>query len=128
VLANALADDGEEGDLARARLVADTSLHAPHLVDLEVVSVLRRRAASGDLDERRADLALQDLIDLPIARYPHLPFARRAWELRHNLTPYEAAYVALAETLACPFVTADARLSAVRGLSCEVEVLRARRP
>lgn len=121
VLAVALADDGPDGDLARARLAADPSLHVPYLADLEVLSVLRRRLAAGDLDERRARLALADLGDLSLVRYPHLPFADR--ELRRNLTPYDAVYVALAEALACPFVTADARLARAPGLRCSVEVL-----
>lgn len=127
VLANALADDGKEGDLARRRLSADPSLHCPHLVDLEVLSVLRRRMAAGDLDGRRADLAIGDLTDMPIARYPHVPLAARAWELRANLTPYDAAYVALAEALDCALVTADARLAAAPGIRCPVDVLGRRR-
>lgn len=126
MLASALADDGADGDRARARLTADPSLHAPHLVDLEVIAVLRRRAVAGDLDERRADLAIRDLTDLPVIRYPHLPFARRAWELRHNLTPYDAAYVGLAETLDCALVTGDRRMAASPGIRCAVEVLTAR--
>jgi predicted nucleic acid-binding protein len=124
VLAVALADDGLDGDLARGRLAADPALHAPHLVDLEVLSVLRRQASAGALDERRAGLAIRDLTDLPIARSPHLPFTRRSWELRDNLTPYDAVYVALAETLGCTLVTADARLSRAPGVGCPVEVLR----
>ena len=124
MLAVALADDGDDGELARGRLAADPHLHAPSLVDLEVLSVLRRQAGAGTLDERRVDLAIRDLIDLPIARYPHLPFVRRSWELRHNLTPYDAVYVALAETLGCTLVTADARLSRAPGVGCPVEVLR----
>ena len=123
MLANALADDGEDGDLARGRLAHDSSLHAPHLADLEVLSVLRRRAAAGDLDERRVSLAIADLSDLPMTRYPHLPFARRLWELRDNLTVYDAVYVALAEVLGCALVTADARLSRVPGIRCAVEVV-----
>ncbi|MGH2728460.1 MAG: type II toxin-antitoxin system VapC family toxin [Actinomycetota bacterium] len=99
VLAVALADDSRDGDLVRSRLAADPFLHAPHLVDLEVLSLLRLRVRTEDLDKRRADLALADLEELPLTRYPHLPFARRVWELRRNVTPYDAAYVALAEAL-----------------------------
>lgn len=124
MLAVALADDGADGDAARARLARDSVLHAPHLVDLEVLSVLRRQAGAGSLDKRRAGFALQDLVELPLTRYPHTPFARRVWELRGNLTPYDAAYVALAETLGCPLVTADARLARAPGIRCDVEVLR----
>jgi predicted nucleic acid-binding protein len=125
VLANALADDSVDGDRARGRLADDASLHAPHLIDLEVLSVLRRWAATGHLGARRVDLALSDLADLPITRYPHLPFLPRVWELRDNVSPYDASYVALAETLGCPLVTADRRLSGARGLRCTVEVLAA---
>jgi predicted nucleic acid-binding protein len=126
VLASALADDGADGERARARLAADPSLHAPHLVDLEVIAVLRRRAAAGDLDGRRADLAIRDLQDLPLIRYPHLPFATRIWELRRNLAPYDAAYLALAETLECTMVTADRRVASAPGIRCRVEVLAGR--
>lgn len=124
MLASALGDDGPDGDRARARLLADPSLHAPHLIDLEVLSVLRRRAAAGDLEGRRVGFALRDLEDLPIVRYPHLPFAARIWELRHALTPYDAAYVALAEVLGCPLVTADRAIARAPGPRCPVEVLR----
>ncbi len=123
MLAVALADDGEDGDAARARLVSDPELHAPHLVDLEVLSVLRRHVAAGLLDARRAGLALHDLVSLPVTRYPHVPFAPRVWELRSNLTPYDAAYVALAESLGCVLVTADARLARAPGTHCAAEVM-----
>jgi len=88
-----------------------------------VLSVLRKQASAGLLDARRARLALHDLMDLPMTRYPHMPFARRVWELRSNLTPYDAAYVALADTLGCLLVTADARLARAPGIQCGVEVL-----
>lgn len=89
-----------------------------------MLSVLRRRAAGGDLDERRATFAIKDLEDLTITRYPHTPFASRIWSLRRNLTAYDAAYVALAEDLEAPLVTSDARLEGVPGIRCEVEVVR----
>lgn len=120
---NALADDEDDGNAARARLRADPSLHAPHLMDLEVLSVLRRQAGRGSLSARRVNLAIQDLMDLPLIRYPHLALAWRIWELRFALTSYDAAYVALAETLECSVVTADARLASASGLRCQVEVL-----
>jgi len=126
VLFNALADDHDDGDLARSRLGQDPSLNAPHLVDLEVLSVLRRQASAGQLSPRRVRLALQDLADLPMLRYPHLPFASRIWSLRDALTPYDAAYVALAEELHCPLVTADRRLSRSSGPRCPVELVRLR--
>ena len=124
MLAVALADDGEDGDAARVRLAREPELHIPHLADLEVLSVLRRHLAAGLLDARRAGFALHDLTSLPATRYPHAPFARRVWDLRANLTPYDAAYVALAESLGCVLVTADGRLARAPGIRCGVEVLR----
>lgn len=123
VVAVALGDDGPDGDRARARLRGEV-LAAPELIDLEVVSVLRRQSASGQLDERRARLALDDLADLPIERARHVLLLRRCWELRDNLTVYDAAYVALAEALDARLLTADARLAKVPGIRCAVEVLK----
>ena len=122
VLAVALADDGSDGDHVRDRL-REQGLAAPELIDLEVTSVLRRRAHAGSLDQRRAALALRDLRDLPLHRAPHLPFLPRCWELRDNLTPYDAAYVALAEVLEVVLLTADRRLAGAPGLRCSVELL-----
>ncbi len=127
VLAVALADDGPDGDSARARL-RDQQLAAPELIDLEVTSVLRRQLAAGHLDVRRAQLALDDLLDLPVGRAPHAPLLLRCWELRDNLTVYDAAYVALAEALGTALLTADTRLATAPGLRCPVEVLRPSRP
>jgi predicted nucleic acid-binding protein len=118
----ALSDDGPDGDLVRRRLRGE-SLAAPELVDLEVVSVLRKQLAIGALDGRRAGLALTDLADLPLRRAPHLPLLARCWELRDNFTVYDAAYVALAEVLDAPLVTADSRLGRAPGTTCQIEVL-----
>jgi predicted nucleic acid-binding protein len=123
VLAVALADDGSDGARARDRLRGE-ELAAPEIVDLEVASVLRKHLTAGMLDDRRARLALADLADLPMRRAPHLPLLARCWELRDNLTVYDAAYVALAEALGVPLVTADRRLAAAPGVSCPVDVLR----
>lgn len=123
VLAPALADGGPDGDEARSRLRGEV-LNAPELIDLEVASVLRRSAASRALDVRRADMALQDLIDMPLRRASHRFLVRRCWELRHTVTSYDAAYVALAEALGVVLVTADVRLSRASGITCEVEVLQ----
>lgn len=125
VLVNAIADDGEGGDAARLRLGQEPSLHAPHLVDLEVLSALRRAYRQGSLDDRRVRLARVDLHALPVQRYEHLAFTDRVWELRDAVTPYDGAYVALAETLGCALLTADARLSKAPGLRCDIEVLTA---
>jgi predicted nucleic acid-binding protein len=122
VLVTALADDGRDGQRARTRLRGE-SLTAPDVIDLEVLSVLRRQRTLGALDERRAELALDDLEALPLVRAPHLPLIRRCWSHRDNLTPYDAAYVALAELMGSVLVTADERLANAPGISCVIEVL-----
>lgn len=122
VLATALADDGMDGETARARLRTET-LSAPDLLDLEVGSVFRRQLLRGDLDVRRAELALADLLALPVRRVPHRRLLRRCWELRDDLTVYDAAYVAVAEALDVVLLTADARLARAPGPRCEVELL-----
>ena len=123
-MATALGDDGADGDTARGRLRGQ-DLAAPELIDLEVISVLRRQLSARKIDVRRALLALDDLLELPIRRAPHRPLLRRCWELRDNLTVYDAAYVALAEVLDAPLITADARLAKAPGVKCAVEVLSA---
>jgi predicted nucleic acid-binding protein len=123
VLAVALADDGPDGDHARTRLRGER-LTAPELVDLEVISVWRRQLRAGNLDARRASLALTDLAALPLQRAPHRPLLARCWELRDNLTVYDAAYVALAEALDATLLSGDGRLSRASGPRCYIEVLR----
>lgn len=123
VVANALADDGHDGDVARQRLVNATRLAAPDLVDVETVSVLRRRWRAGDLTARRFSVAVDDLADLPMLRLPTLPLMRRAYELRANVTAYDATYVALAEQLDWVLLTADGRLARAPGIRCTVEVI-----
>jgi predicted nucleic acid-binding protein len=122
ILATALGDDAADGDAVRARLRGET-LAAPEVIDVEALSVLRRQTAAGSLDARRAELAITDLLDLPLRRVPHRPLLRRCWELRANLTVYDAAYVALAETLGVPLLTADRRLAHAPGLRCPVLVM-----
>lgn len=122
VLATALVDDGADGERARARLQGEDLL-APALVDLEVTSVLRGQVRGGHVSDHRAALALADLIALPMQRVPHVGLLARIWHLRANLTVYDAAYVALAETLSTVLVTADARLSRAPGIQCQIEVL-----
>ena len=97
-------------------------LVAPHLLDLEVVQVLRRFAASGELSEQRAGEALEDWSMLRITRYPHETCLRRVWQLRHNLTAYDGIYVALAESLDCPLVTCDGPLAAAPGPRATIEL------
>jgi predicted nucleic acid-binding protein len=122
VLVVALADDADDGDRARARLHGEV-LAAPDLIDLEVTSVVRGRLAGGHLDLRRAEFAVSDLLSLPLDRVPSSRLVPRCWELRNNLTVYDAAYVALAEALEAPLVTADVRLANATGPRCRIEVL-----
>lgn len=122
IVVTALADDGPDGDRVRGRLRGER-LVAPHLVDVEVVSAWRRLAAAGDLDERRVALAMEDLDSLRLDRIPHRPLMDRCWELRGNLTVYDATYVALAEAMQVPLLTADAKLAAAPGLRCTVDLI-----
>ena len=122
VLVTALASDELDGDRHRDRLMGER-LVAPHLIDVEVVAAWRRLAGSGRLEEQRLQLARTDLRSLAIERVPHGPLLERVWELRANLTPYDATYVALAEMLDAPLVTADTKLAGAPGLRCTVEVL-----
>lgn len=97
------------------------SLHAPHLLDVEVAQVIRRYAAGGEIDGERGRAALIDLADFPLRRYPHDFLLPRVWELRHNLTAYDAIYVALAEALDCALLTRDHRLAAAAGPRARIE-------
>ena len=98
------------------------TLHAPHLLDVEVAQVLRRFAAAGRITSERGREALEDLTDLAAIRYPHQVLLTRTWELRDNLTAYDATYVALAEALGAVLVTCDARLADAPGHQARVEV------
>jgi predicted nucleic acid-binding protein len=98
------------------------TLHAPHLLDVEVAQVLRRYARSGVISGGRGAEALIDLADMPINRYPHFVLLPRIWQLRHNATAYDAAYLALAEALDAPLVTRDRALASA-GSSAAVEVI-----
>jgi predicted nucleic acid-binding protein len=109
--------------VSRRLFARGETLHAPHLIDLEVAQVLRRYAADGQLTETRSGEALRDLLDLPLTRYPHDLFLKRIWELRGNLTAYDAAYVALAEALPAALITRDARLGRSPGHRARIEVL-----
>ena len=98
------------------------TLHAPHLLDLEVTQVLRRLALQGVVSVRRADEAVRDLVDLRITRYLHLVLLPRIWQLRHNFSTYDAAYIVLAEKLGAALVTRDARLASASGHAAPVEI------
>jgi predicted nucleic acid-binding protein len=111
------------GQLIEKRLYSvKESLHAPHLLDIEVTQVLRRLVREGTVPRNRADEAVRDLLDLQIARYPHFVLLPRIWQLRHNLSAYDAAYVVLAEKLGAPLVTRDGRLAAAPGHAAMIEL------
>jgi len=99
------------------------TLHAPHLIDIEVAQVIRRYAAAGDIDGERGRMALIDLADFPLRRYPHVVLLPRVWTLRNNVTAYDAAYIALAEALDASLLTRDKRLAAAAGHHARVEVM-----
>lgn len=126
VLAVALVDDGPDGDLTRHRLLGE-QLVAPALIDLEVASVWRGLARGGHVGAQRVGQALDDLRDLPMQRVEHTPLLARCWELRDNLTIYDAAYVALAETLQVPLLTGDRRLARSTGPRCAIELIESTR-
>jgi predicted nucleic acid-binding protein len=98
------------------------TLHAPHLFDLEVTQVLRRLALQGVVSVHRADEAMRDLLDLRLTRYPHLALLPRVWQLRHNFSAYDAAYIVLAEKLGAAFLTRDARLGSASGHAVTIEL------
>jgi predicted nucleic acid-binding protein len=111
-------------DAVEERLFASReTLHAPHLIDVEVAQVIRRFAAAGEIDAERGRTALADLADLRLSRHPHDLLLPRIWDLRHNLSAYDAAYVALAEALDAPLVTRDRRLAAAAGHRARVELV-----
>jgi predicted nucleic acid-binding protein len=123
-LVMALGDDGADGTRARERLRGE-ELAAPHLVDVEVTSVLRRCVRTGTMSGQRASQALQDLADLAIERVPHTTLLPRIWELHDNYTPYDACYVAVAELFHAPLLTYDARMAGAPGAHCAFEVFPA---
>lgn len=122
VLAPAVADAGSDGQRFRARLHGETVI-GPDLLRIEVTAVLRRHALAGQLTAEQADNAITDLLALPITVFPTAGLLQRVWELRPNLTAYDGCYVALAEAVDSPFVTADRRLARAPGLRCQIEIL-----
>lgn len=126
VVIAAVADD-RVGTFALAS-IAHQRLFAPHLIDLEVLNGVRRANRRGTIDNIRSLEAIDNLELIRISRVPHTQLTERIWELRHNLTPYDASYVALAEMLQAPLVTADARLASASGPTCEIRLLDLNRP
>lgn len=122
VVVLALGQDGPAGDTARERLDGERFV-APELLDIEVVSAWRRHEAAGRLDPKRAALARADLRAFAAERVSHRLLMERCWELRANVTVYDAVYVALAELLDASLVTADRKLASAPGIRCRVEVL-----
>jgi predicted nucleic acid-binding protein len=120
-----LLDPGSGAERIRERIESPgESLHVPHVMDLEVLHALRRQALRGALSPRRSAEALEDLANIIFVRYPHTSLIRRIWELRENVTAYDAAYVALAEALDAPLVTMDARLAQAPSHNAAVELYR----
>lgn len=113
----ALIDSGTDGSWAEELLTSD-SLAAPHMLTAEVSNILRRSAVAGAISPQQASLAHSDLLDLRVELFPYAPFATRIWDLRTNVTCYDAWYVALAEALGAPLATLDARLAKAPGPRC----------
>ena len=121
--------DTPTGQLVAAR-IADPAegLHVPHLADVEIVQALRRYVREGEIDADAAEVAMDDLRALDLQRHAHEPLLERVWELRENLTAYDAVYVALAEALDTVLLTCDRRLSHASGMRRQVALIRADRP
>lgn len=119
VLVSALVGSGAEGSWAEL-LIEEDEISAPELVMPETINSLRRLESSGQITRTEADGAFRDLLDFRISLYSFEPFSVRVWELRFNLTSYDAWYVALAESLDCPLATLDARIRRATGPTCEM--------
>jgi len=110
-----LVDGGERGEWVRERVVDESNVAAPHVIDLEVVSGLRQLLERDEVTLRQAANALADFVDLDVVRYPVTVLLDRIWQLRTVLTPYDAAYVTLGEALGSPLLTTDSRLARAHG-------------
>ena len=109
--------------IADRLLTGNAKLHAPYLLDLEVIQALRKACRFGNLDAARASRLLDDFAQLRLVRYSHIPFLPRIWELRNNMTAYDGAYIALAESLGAPLLTRDKRLAAAPGHRARIELV-----
>jgi predicted nucleic acid-binding protein len=107
----------------RRMFIPSESLHAPHLIDVEVAQVLRRYVRDKTITAQRGQEALEDLRDLPLSRYPHDFLIPRIWELRATLTAYDAVYVALAELLGAPLLTCDRKIASAPSHDAKVVVV-----
>lgn len=121
-LASALIADDDVGERMRSRLDVEDVVCAPEIIDLEVANAWRQELLIGCISEDRSRLGLDDLASLSLIRMPHQPLLQRIWELRHNLTPYDAAYVALAESLEARLLTSDGKLARAPTPRCEIEL------
>jgi len=124
VVTNALIDPGSPGAISRSVLRAENDIAAPDLVDVETVSALRGHWLASKITDRLFRAAIDDLVLLPIVRHPARRFLARSYELRANVTSYDALYVALAEALDCALVTGDVRLATAPGPTCEIRLLQ----
>ena len=126
VVIDLLLDSPPYAEVIARRVAAEApELYAPHLLDVEVAQVLRRFVLSGAVPIDRAWEALDDLLELPIHRYPHAPLLKRAFELRNNVTMYDALYLVLAEGLGAVLLTRDSGLAGIAGIAAEVEIVTA---
>lgn len=124
VLANVVGDDGVDGRRSRSEVRSAGEVSSPDLVDVETVAVLRKRWLAGTISDRRFASAIADLEAIDLDRYPTLALIGRSYELRANVTAYDAVYVALAEALDCELLTGDQRLANAPGPTCVIRVLR----
>ena len=120
-----LVDGGERGEWVAERIAREAAVAAPHVIDVEVVSGLRRLLSRADVTRRQAETGLTDFAELNITRYPVTIFLDRIWRLRSVLTPYDAAYVALGEALGSPLLTTDSRLARAHGHQAAIVAFRA---
>jgi len=123
ILANVVGDDSVDGRRARSEMRSAVEVAAPDLVDVETMAVLRKRWLAGTITDRRFATAVGDLEAIDLDRYPTLRLMRRAYELRANVTAYDATYVALAEGLGCELLTGDRRLANAPGSRCPIRAL-----
>ena len=114
-----LIDSGREGEWAES-ILSDSAPAGPELALVEASNILRRLERAGEISRLEATSGHRDLLRLDVTLFPFAPFAERVWTLRHNLTSYDAWYVALAEALGCPLLTLDARIGRAQGPSCGI--------